>query len=102
MSTAARNYELGADGRFAIDELPFPGVYETVLERYSAEGKLTGDITTLEITDATPAAAASHINQRACHAAPAFSFPRGRGRVSPSCGGRSPRAGSRSYPRRSG
>ena len=44
-----------------------PGVdYETVLEKYKAQGKLIGNITTSEITDATPAAAASHINARAC------------------------------------
>jgi alkaline phosphatase len=40
--------------------------YETVLEQYADAGKLTGDITTSEVTDATPAAAASHINARAC------------------------------------
>ena len=120
MITAARNYELGAGGRFAIDNLPFTGAmttyglkvgagpdypiayvsdsaptasawstgkktvdgrlsqgpstaenvpgtdYETVLEKYKALGKRTGNITTSEITDATPAAAASHINARAC------------------------------------
>ena len=121
MITAARNYELGAGGRFAgLDSLPFTGSmttyglkvgpgpdypiayvsdsaptasgwstgkktvdgrvsqgpsiatnvpgedYETVLERYKADGKLVGNITTSELTDATPAAAASHINARAC------------------------------------
>ena len=120
MITAARNYALGANGRFALDELPFTGAmtthglkvgagpdypiayvsdsaptasgwstgkktvdgrlsqgpstapevpgedYETVLEKYEDAGKLTGNITTSEITDATPAAAASHINARAC------------------------------------
>ena len=120
MITAARNYALGADGRFALDELPFTGAmtthglkvgpgpdyqkayvsdsaptasawstgkktvdsrvsqgpstadnvpgqdYETVLEKYEKQGKLTGNIKTSEITDATPAAAASHINLRAC------------------------------------
>ncbi len=120
MITAARNYQLGADGRFALDDLPFTGAmtthglkvgagpdypiqyvsdsaptasawstgrktvdgrisqgpstasavpgedYETVLERYADQGKLTGNITTTEITDATPAAAASHINNRDC------------------------------------
>lgn len=118
--TAARNYELGAAGRFALDELPFvgdmttyglktgagpdypinyvsdsaptasawstghktvdsrlsqgpsvddrtPGTdYETVLEQYREEGKRTGNVSTAEITDATPAAAAAHINLRAC------------------------------------
>ncbi len=120
MITAARNYALGADGRFALDKLPFTGAmtthglkvgpgpdypiayvsdsaptasgwstgkktvdgrlsqgpstaaevpgtdYETVLEKYEAAGRRTGNITTSEITDATPAAAASHINARAC------------------------------------
>ena len=44
-----------------------PGTdYETVLEKFQAAGKLVGDVSTAEITDATPAAAASHINARAC------------------------------------
>lgn len=119
--TAARNYELGAKGRFALDDLPFTGAmttfglktgpnpddypinyvsdsaptasgwstgkktvdsrlsqgpssangvpgedYETVLEKYKKQGKLTGNVSTAEITDATPAAAASHINLRNC------------------------------------
>lgn len=118
--TAARNYELGAKGRFALDELPFTGAmttfglktgiapdypinyvsdsaptasgwstgkktvdsrisqgpstadsvpgedYETVLETYKKQGKRTGNVSTAEITDATPAAAAAHINLRAC------------------------------------
>lgn len=121
MITAARNYEVGAGGRFpGLDALPFTGAmttyglkvgpgpdypiayvsdsaptasgwstgkktvdgrisqgpsvaanvpgedYETVLERYKRDGRLVGNITTSEITDATPAAAASHINARAC------------------------------------
>lgn len=120
MITAARNYELGADGRFALDELPFTGAmtthgykvgdgpdypiayvsdsaptasawstgkktvdsrvsqgpstalevpgqdYETVLQKFRKAGKRTGNVTTAELTDATPAAAASHINNRAC------------------------------------
>ncbi|MDP2711884.1 MAG: alkaline phosphatase [Solirubrobacteraceae bacterium] len=120
MITAARNYALGANGRFELDKLPFVGDmtvhglktgpgpdypinyvsdsaptasawstgrktvdgrvsqgpsiadtvpgedYVTVLEQYRAEGKRTGNVTTSEITDATPAAAASHINARAC------------------------------------
>lgn len=40
--------------------------YETVLEKFKKAGKRVGNITTSEITDATPAAAASHINARAC------------------------------------
>ncbi|WP_182524921.1 alkaline phosphatase [Nocardioides dongkuii] len=47
--------------------LTVPGEdYETVLEKYQEQGKLVGNITTSEITDATPAAAAAHINARAC------------------------------------
>ena len=118
--TAARNYSLGAAGRFALDELPFTGAmttyglepgpgpdyaidyvsdsaatasawstgqktvgnrvsqgpssaadvpgddHETVLEKFRAAGRLTGNVSTAEITDATPAAAASHINARDC------------------------------------
>lgn len=120
MITAARNYQLGAGGRFAMDDLPFTGAmttyglkvgagpdypiayvsdsaptasgwstgkktvdgrlsqgpstassvpgenYETVLEIYKKQGKRTGNVSTAAITDATPAAAASHINARAC------------------------------------
>lgn len=121
MITAARNYSLGAGGRFNLDSLPFTGAmttyglktgtnpadypiayvsdsaptasgwstgkktvdgrvsqgpsvdnatpgedYETVLEQFKKDGKLTGNVSTAEITDATPAAAASHINARAC------------------------------------
>ncbi|MFS3126955.1 alkaline phosphatase [Nocardioides sp. Bht2] len=40
--------------------------YGTVLEQYKADGKLVGNVSTAEVTDATPAAAASHINARAC------------------------------------
>ncbi len=44
-----------------------PGTdYQTVLEQFQAAGKRVGDVSTAEITDATPAAAASHINARAC------------------------------------
>ncbi len=121
--TAARNYELGANGRFAgIDALPFTGAmtthglkvgkkqngeypiayvsdsaptasgwstgrktvdsrlsqgpseadtepgedYPTLLEIFRERGKRTGNVTTSAITDASPAAAASHINLRAC------------------------------------
>ena len=118
--TAARNYELGADGKFALDKLPFVGDmtvhglkvgpgpdypinyvsdsaptatswstghktvdgrvgqgpsaddttpgedYQSVLELWASKGKRTGNVSTAEITDATPAAAASHINLRSC------------------------------------
>ena len=40
--------------------------YETVLERFQALGKRTGDVSSADITDATPAAAASHVNHRSC------------------------------------
>jgi alkaline phosphatase len=118
--TAARNYELGADGKFALDKLPFVGDmtvhglktgpgpdypinyvsdsaptatswstghktvdgrvgqgpsvsdtvpgedYQSVLELWASKGRRTGNVSTAEITDATPAAAASHINLRGC------------------------------------
>ncbi len=40
--------------------------YETVLEKFKAAGKLVGNVSTAELTDATPAAAAAHINARGC------------------------------------
>ena len=40
--------------------------HETVLEKFRDAGRLTGNVSTAEITDATPAAAASHINARDC------------------------------------
>ncbi|MEV4420880.1 alkaline phosphatase [Patulibacter sp. NPDC049589] len=44
-----------------------PGVdYETVLEKFKKDGKRVGNITTSALTDATPAAAGSHLNARAC------------------------------------
>lgn len=119
--TAARNYELGAKGRFALDDLPFTGAmttfglktgsnpddypinyvsdsaptasgwstgkktvdsrvsqgpstastvpgtdYRTVLQEFRDQGKRTGNVTTSELTDATPAAAATSINARNC------------------------------------
>jgi alkaline phosphatase len=118
--TAARNYEKGADGAFAIDKLPFVGDmtthglkvgagpdypiayvsdsaptasawstghktvdgrlsqgpstadtvpgqdYRTVLQDWRDGGRRTGNVSTAEITDATPAAAAASINARAC------------------------------------
>jgi alkaline phosphatase len=118
--TAARNYEKGADGAFALDKLPFvgdmtthglkvgagpdypiayvsdsaptasawstgrktvdgrvsqgpssadtvPGTdYRTVLMDWRDSGRRTGNVSTAEITDATPAAAAASINARGC------------------------------------
>jgi alkaline phosphatase/streptomycin-6-phosphatase len=40
--------------------------FETILEKAQAEGKPVGDVSTAEITDATPAVLASHINLRGC------------------------------------
>lgn len=118
--TAARNYEFGADGKFALDKLPFvgdmtthglkvgpgpdyqkayvsdsaptasawstgkktvdgrvsqgpstadtvPGTdYRTAMMEWRDRGARTGNVSTAEITDATPAAAASNINLRGC------------------------------------
>lgn len=40
----------------------------TVLERAKAAGLRTGNVTTAEIQDATPAALAAHVSQRGCYA----------------------------------
>jgi alkaline phosphatase len=40
--------------------------HETVLEAFARAGKRTGNVTTADITDATPAAAAAHVNDRSC------------------------------------
>jgi alkaline phosphatase len=40
--------------------------YKTYLEIAKERGKATGNVSTAEITDATPAAPSSHISQRAC------------------------------------
>ena len=65
-----------ATGRKTIDErisqgpssaLDVPGQnYRTVLERAQRAGKKVGDVSTAEITDATPAVLASHISLRGC------------------------------------
>ena len=39
----------------------------TILERAKAAGFRTGDVSTAELTDATPAVLAAHINDRGCH-----------------------------------
>lgn len=54
-----------SQGPSTADDVPGTD-YETVLEKYEAMGRRTGNITTAEVTDATPAAAAAHINARAC------------------------------------
>ena len=111
--TLARNYEVGAAGRLALDTLPLTGAYttysiqekdpalpdyvpdsaatgtawatgaktsngristtastdrdvRTILEIAQARGMRTGDITTAELTDATPAVLASHVASRTC------------------------------------
>src|SRR3954454_18666389 len=111
--TAARNYSKGANGRLAMDTLPFTGEYttyavdktnpstvnyvtdsaasgtgwatghksyngaisvdpatfkpmRTILESAQRGGLKTGNITTAELTDATPAVLDSHITLRGC------------------------------------
>jgi alkaline phosphatase/streptomycin-6-phosphatase len=46
-------------------DVPGPNL-KTILEIAQAEGKKVGDVSTAEITDATPAVLASHISQRGC------------------------------------
>jgi alkaline phosphatase len=41
--------------------------FRTYMEIARDTGKATGDVSTAEITDATPAAPSSHISQRGCH-----------------------------------
>ena len=111
--TSARNYEVGADGRFpGIDALPLTGQYTTfaldqetgkpdyvtdsaasgsgwatgtktyngavsvdikgnkqvtLLELAKKKGLKTGNITTSEIQDATPAVEAAHVTARSCY-----------------------------------
>jgi alkaline phosphatase/streptomycin-6-phosphatase len=44
-----------------------PGAnYKNITEVFRAEGKKTGNVSTAEITDATPGAVESHISQRGC------------------------------------
>jgi alkaline phosphatase/streptomycin-6-phosphatase len=114
--TAARNYQVGANGRLWMDSLPFSGQYTTyavqegnpslvdyvtdsaasgtgwstgfktsngrissvagtgnsvtklptILEMAQRAGFKTGNVSTAELTDATPAVLASHINDRGC------------------------------------
>ncbi|HWD02613.1 MAG TPA: alkaline phosphatase [Amycolatopsis sp.] len=110
--TAARNYERGAAGRLAMDELPLTGDYTTyavernnpgkpdyvtdsaasgtgwatgtktyngaisvdaygnpvptILELAKRAGLRTGDVTTAEVQDATPAVLGSHVVSRDC------------------------------------
>jgi alkaline phosphatase len=111
--TAARDYQVGAAGRLAMDTLPFTGAVttyalqeadpskpdyvtdsaaggtawatgqktsngristsaaadkplKTILELAKAQGYRTGNISTAEITDATPAVLGAHVNSRRC------------------------------------
>jgi alkaline phosphatase/streptomycin-6-phosphatase len=114
--TAARNYQVGADGRLWMDSLPFSGEYTTyalqegapklidyvtdsaasgtgwatghktsngrissvagtgsavtryttILELAQRTGYEVGNVSTAELTDATPAVLNSHINDRGC------------------------------------
>ncbi len=111
--TMARNYQVGAAGRLALDALPMTGAYTTysvqeenparpdyvadsaasatawatghktsarrlstapgtdqplltILELAQQKGLRTGSVTTADLTDATPAALAAHVNHRAC------------------------------------
>ncbi|WP_067503875.1 alkaline phosphatase [Actinoplanes sp. TFC3] len=110
--TIARNYQVGANGRLAMDTLPLTGAYTTyavqkenpdlpeyvtdsaasgsgwatghktyngaisvtadekpkatILELAQAAGYRTGDVTTAELQDATPAVLGSHVINRDC------------------------------------
>nr|WP_296064120.1 alkaline phosphatase [uncultured Actinoplanes sp.] len=110
--TIARNYQVGANGRLAMDTLPLTGAYTTyavqkadpskpeyvtdsaasgtgwatghktyngaisvlpdekpvptILELAQAAGYRTGDVTTAELQDATPAVLGSHVISRDC------------------------------------
>jgi alkaline phosphatase len=111
--TAARNYQVGAGGRLALDTLPFTGTVttyalqegdpskpdyvtdsaaggtawatgkktshgristsakadqplKTILELAKEQGYSTGNISTAELTDATPAVLGAHVNSRRC------------------------------------
>src|SRR3954452_22212760 len=110
--TIARNYQVGANGRLAMDKLPLTGAYTTyavqkdnpslpeyvtdsaasgtgwatghktyngaisvlpsekpvptILELAKKAGYRTGDVTTAELQDATPAVLASHVVSRDC------------------------------------
>ena len=65
-----------ATGRKTLDErisqgpstsISVPGEnYKTVIEEWQAAGKRVGNVSTAEITDATPAVQASHISLRGC------------------------------------
>src|SRR6478735_558894 len=87
--TSGRYYAKGATGRLNMDALPFRGDvttynvgpaaappyppnsvpgknYETYMEIAKQRGLSTGNVSTAEITDATPAGPSAHISQRGC------------------------------------
>ena len=74
---SASTGSMWATGRKTIDErisqgpstaLDVPGQkYKTILEVFKAQGKRVGNVSTAEITDATPAVLDSHISLRGCH-----------------------------------
>jgi alkaline phosphatase len=61
------------DGRLAQGPSAAPNVpgsnrgYDTYMEIARERGKATGNVSTAEITDATPAGPSAHLSQRACH-----------------------------------
>lgn len=56
-----------SQGPSTADNVPGPNTgYTTYMELARDAGKATGNVSTAEITDATPAAPSSHISQRAC------------------------------------
>jgi alkaline phosphatase len=60
--TAARYYQYGAAGHMNIDNLIFTGFDKT----WSLKPGAGPNVSTAEITDATPAVLASHMSNRAC------------------------------------
>jgi alkaline phosphatase len=56
-----------SQGPSSADNVPGPNTgYTTFMELARDAGKATGNVSTAEITDATPAAPSAHISQRAC------------------------------------
>ena len=56
-----------SQGPSSADNVPGSNAgYRTYMEIARDRGKATGNVSTAEITDATPAAPSSHISQRAC------------------------------------
>ena len=60
-----------SQGPSSADNVPGPNTgFTTYMELARDAGKATGNVSTAEITDATPAAPSSHISQRACQGRP--------------------------------